>query len=808
MRGLGNPALVKNKISLGKPTPKVPDKAPTQGTPNIKVSMDSDLRDKLNHDTIDLSQSQNKDGSYAVSIEIKNKSGKGSIRISDVKFFGYNVFLDSNAADKKGIDKKEAIDLLKDNDNLSYNHDSVKIGDKSWDIVMSSVNFKTVQKNGKDDNSDIDVNKANIMAHFKFTLPDEAGSSSHNFLYKITKLHFKYTFTPNDSSPQQTGSYDEKFTYPIVVMKLIDKITLPISKGYNGLYSTAFFSTKTKFQLDTFKFLDEEMSPYYFKAILGLLLNQGVSSFYYTINNFISTSRVKKDSLTTCYLINFGRTFNGDKLTHKLESKLVYAKDAKSSKELERVNKKITLKVNNLSFDVGEKGIPEMSEFKKSYVVQVQYENTKDYKYFYFYVEKQPLEVIALSANTAANSTLNGYFVKQGSLLSCTFPAQLVQQICTGEALSYSDSIAVTMMTGSIFGFYSPAIAMSSLSMLMITEFFIIYYVHYSGTIADSIWNGSNVSINDSFEDTMYASSFISKYSNAKNAYNAAVQISSAQGKTALLGSKDQVAVEGVFTTQTAFASEVINPNISYFARFNLKSAKDFFDTNTETYLTSEIQNWIDLMFADIFSINIAYATSILGPLEGMIFDGINVKGVNKKINFGIKAGDHLLNPFFNTAEHKLIADVPASYFYGGQNDKIIQYLDNFLKENKDSKNEILKYACKSLKRVVFYSTKRQLDLPFIARPFVRKGQDKQSTTIFKNSYCSPSMVFDNKKSILTKYETETMLPSNQKQAKINNAGQNGEIYKFTDDKLKFTPNTESFLNNTNIIGDGISLLW
>ena len=533
-----------------------------------------------------------------------------------------------------------------------------------------------------------------------------------------------------------------------------------------------------------------------------------MSSFYYTINNFISTTKNKKDSLTTCYLINFGRTFNGDKLTHKLESTLTYAEDTKSSKELERVDKKITLKVNNLSFDVGEKGIPEISEFKKSYVVQAHYENTEDYEYFYFYVEKQPLEVIALSANTAVNSTLNGYFVKQGSLMSCAYPAQLVQQICTGEALSYSDSIAVTMMTGSIFGFYSPAIAMSSLSMLMFTEFFIIYYVHYSGTLADSIWNGSSVSINDSFEDTLYASSFISKYSNAKNAYNAAVQISSAQGKTALLGGKNQVAVEGVFTTQTAFASEVINPNIPYFARFNLKSTKDFFDTNTETYLTSEIQNWIDLMFADIFSVNIAYATSILGPFEGMLFEGVNVKGINKKINVGVKIDGHLLNPFFNTAEHKLIANIPASYFYSGQSEKIIQYLDNFLKENKDSKNEMLKYACRTLKKVVFYSTKRQLDLPFIERPFLRSDQDKQATLIFKNSYCSPSMVFDNEKSTLTKYETETMLPSNQKQAKINDAGQNGEIYKFTDDKLKFTPNTESFLDNTDIIGDGISLLW
>ena len=806
MRGLGNPALVKNKISLGKPTPEIPNKAPELGKPNVKAKNDSDLQNKVNGSSRDISRYQNEDGSYSVNITISNNSGKGKMEINDVKFIGYTVFLDGNTG-TGSVDKKDAILMLKKTDDISYSKNGVQVGKETWSIVESSTNFKATQRNdNQESNNGVQVDKKDIHVGFKFKLPDGAGSDSRNFVYKITKLHFKYTFSPDDGSPQQSGSYDEAFTVPIVVMKLNDKVTLPISNQYDGLYSTAFFCTKSKFQLDTMQFLNEEMSPIYFKAILGLLLSQGISSFVYSINNFISTSRVKKDSVTTCYLIDFGRVFNSDKNNYKLNADLFYADN--SGKKSEKVDKKVSLDAKDFIFDIGEKGIPEVKDFKQTYAVKINYKNTKDYQDFYFYVEKDPLHVVALSSNTAVNSTLNGYFVKQGSLVSCTFPAQLVQQICTGEALSYSDAIPAIMMTTAIFGLYSPTISMFELSMLMFQEFFILYYTYFSNSIADSLWNASHRMVQDSFDDTLYASAFISKYSNAKNSYNAAVQISSAQGKSGLLAIKDRVPVQGVFTTLTANATESVNPNIPYFARFNLKDTKDLFNPDTQTYLTSEIANWIELMYADIFSINVAYITNIMGPFSGMLFGGVSVKAKNKKINFAVKIGDHILNPLFNTAEHKLIADIPAKYFYTGQRDKITQHLDKYLNDIKGSKNEILKYACKTLKKVVFYATNRQLDLPFIERPYIRKGQDKQSTAIFKTSYCSPAMVFDNKKSTLTKYETGTMLPSNQKQAKINDAGQNGEIYKFIDNKLKFTPDTKSFSDNTDIIPDGISLLW
>lgn len=808
MRGLGNPALAKNKISLGNATVQTSNKIPTQGKPNSKVIANNDLRNKLNDGNKDFSPYKNSNGSYSVNVVIKNKAGKGKLNINDVKFFGYNIFLNSNADDKKGIDKKEAINLLKDYENLSYDQDSVKIGDKTWSIVESSLNFKATQDIGKNKSNDVGVNKKDINISFNFTLPNTAGSNSQNFLYKITKLHFKYTFTPSDGSPEQTGVYDEKFVNPIIVMRFVQEVTLPTSNEYNGLYSTSFFSTKTKYQLDTFKFLEEEMSPYFFKANIALLLSQGVSSFIYSVDNFISTSRVKKDSLTTCYLINFSRTFNSNNLIQKLESTLTYVKELKDSKQTDRANKSVKIPVNELVFDIGENGIPEVKEFKKTYAVQTKYENTDDYKYFYFYVEKEPLHLIALSSNTTVHSTLNGYFVNRGSYLSYTAPAQVVQQICTGEALSFSDLLAGTMMTGAVFGLYNPVISLFEFGILMMQEFYILYYTNMSFDLGEAIGNASRELIKDAFRDTLYASSFISKYANAKNSYNATVQIASAQGKSGILPIKDKIYVEGVFTTQMASATESVNPNIPYFANFNLKSTSDFFNPNIKTYLTSEIESWIKLMFNDMFSLNIAYETNIMGPLAGLMFGGVNVKPINKKVTFAVKIGGEILNPLFNFQEHKLLADIPVKYFYSGDSKKIIKQIDEYLEANSQSDNEILKYACKVLKKAVPQLLGRQLDFPFIERPYLRPGQDKQATTIFKNSFCSPSLVFNSDEKTLTKYEAGTMIPSNEKSVKITNVGQNGEIYKFVDHKLKFSANRTAFLQDTNVIPDGISLLW
>lgn len=807
MHGSGYPQITKSSFKMGKitvnniPQVKLSSDPKIIGTFNTKVSNNKKI--KINPNIIDVTNAYIAKKTRGFKVTIKASGSKGNITINNVKLIGYKIYVEEESSDSDGIPKEDFYDKMIQS--YSVNDNEIIIGDYKRGIVKDSLTINATTSStdaGNDSKNQFSVDGDHFSFVIKYEDPSNAGNDFNNLLFVINSLKIDYTFTPNKGAPIK-DTYSKTFDKQVSFIVLNDYVALSQSTEYNNFYATAFYATRHKFSFSNFKFLNKKKSPLYIKAVLILMMNYGIKSFIYNWDYIIATARVEKGAKTFLFLINFARTFN-EKLTFK-KVDATFSYYDRESKVITSVEASIP--INSLTFsieaDKAETKNKTPLKIKGSYSVTFSLDSNKtDFKNLYFFVENKKILITAVSTNTIARSTIKYIFTRKGSTDSFINSCQIVEQLSAGLAAEYSkESLTFFLAWAPMLFFGAGVMAGGIFAEAMFFEVIaiILMLANYKVKEASEIYNVSAIS--DGNLDMKYIKSYIGKGTNTKANLNVLSDYIGGNIKASNLAFDNIQEISGLFTRSIVFITEAINFGVPYSFSIEDKitSVNDIFDPSKNIVLTAELESWVNIFVADIFAFNIGYFNMVGDFADG----GFNKKPINKKVNIIKTINGSPINPLINFNNGKLIGDMNVKDFTKANKKKLINSLTNYLEVNKDSKNELLKYICSFMIKVLTNASPNQLRNVLIPKTLWWKFNVSNSERLINSDLCSPVIDYEITAKELSKGHTLHMLPTipNTK-IKAGEIKTNSDVYCYEDDNLRFCANPKEFIKFTAPLPD------